>query len=256
MHPSNWQEDLLYLGWGHRAYHGTPLPGHYKPGWSICYVRSGTVTMTLPDRRERMKAGQLLFAGPDCPFGWTHESDLTCELITWIWSTPFPCGHRLCGVGEFCILTVSKAEARELEGLHARCRRELAGPGPDLGEVLEAVKQLIDVSLRRCLRPDGSAPEDAARAAWALEWMRRNPQVHNPVEALADHLQISPSSLHRLFREQTGCAPGTTHRTLRLREAARLIEEEGLMVKEAAQRLGYRHANDLSRALARMRASV
>lgn len=253
MPSADWQQDLLYLGWGHRAYHGRPLPGHLKPGWSICYIRSGMVTLTLPGRGERMRAGQMLFAGPDCPFGWTHESDLRCELLTWIWAAPFSGGARICGADTFRVLNVPRAEIREVESLHARCRRELASPRADIGRVLGSVKDLLEISLLRCLEPDGAANENAMRLSWALEWMRRHPHLHHPVEPLADYLQISPSGLHRLFREETGQSPGAVHRDLRLREAERLIRGEGLLVKEAALRLGYRHANDLSRALARMR---
>lgn len=51
-------------------------------------------------------------------------------------------------------------------------------------------------------------------------------------------------------------SPGAVHRQLRIQEAQRLIEDEGWQVKQAAYRLGYRHANDLSRALSRAAAEV
>jgi AraC-like DNA-binding protein len=44
--------------------------------------------------------------------------------------------------------------------------------------------------------------------------------------------------------------PGAYFRQLKANEARRLIEEEGWRVKAAAYHLGYRHANELSRALA------
>ena len=45
-------------------------------------------------------------------------------------------------------------------------------------------------------------------------------------------------------------APGAFFRQLKMDEARRLIREEGWQVKAVAYHLGYRHANDLSRALA------
>jgi AraC-like DNA-binding protein len=62
--------------------------------------------------------------------------------------------------------------------------------------------------------------------------------------------RVSPSTLHRFFRAQTGMAPGAYFRKIKAEEARRLIHEEGWQVKAAAYHLGYRHPNDLSRALA------
>jgi AraC-like DNA-binding protein len=45
-------------------------------------------------------------------------------------------------------------------------------------------------------------------------------------------------------------SPGAYFRRAKTEEARRLIREEGWQVKAVAYHLGYRHANDLSRALA------
>ena len=60
---------------------------------------------------------------------------------------------------------------------------------------------------------------------------------------------MSPSALHRFFRSQAGLSPGAYFRNLKWQEARRLVENEGWQVKAAAYHLGYRHPNDLSRAL-------
>jgi len=60
---------------------------------------------------------------------------------------------------------------------------------------------------------------------------------------------MSATSLHRFFREQTSRSPGAYFRQLKWAEARRLIDTEGWQLKAAAYHLGYRHPNDLSRAI-------
>ena len=79
--------------------------------------------------------------------------------------------------------------------------------------------------------------------------MMNNLSIHTPVPALCDYLGMSPSALHRFFRSQAGLSPGAYFRKLKWKEARRLVEKEGWQVKAAAYHLGYRHPNDLSRAL-------
>ena len=49
-------------------------------------------------------------------------------------------------------------------------------------------------------------------------------------------------------------APGAYFREAKRRQAVRLIQAEGWTVKAAAFHLGYRHATDLSRVLAKAKA--
>jgi AraC-like DNA-binding protein len=79
--------------------------------------------------------------------------------------------------------------------------------------------------------------------------MAGNLAIHAPVPALCDYLRMSPSTLHRFFRARTGLSPGAYFRQVKTDEARRLIREQGWQVKAVAYHLGYRHANDLSRAL-------
>jgi AraC-like DNA-binding protein len=54
--------------------------------------------------------------------------------------------------------------------------------------------------------------------------------------------------------KQEKMAPGAYFREAKRREAVRLIQVEGWTVKAAAFHLGYRHATDLSRVLAKAKA--
>jgi AraC-like DNA-binding protein len=61
---------------------------------------------------------------------------------------------------------------------------------------------------------------------------------------------MSPSTVNRFFIRHAGVAPGGYFRRAKREEALRLIRNEGWTVKTTAFHLGYRHATDLSRALA------
>ena len=68
------------------------------------------------------------------------------------------------------------------------------------------------------------------------------------VEELAQHARMSESHLRACFRRQTGISLGRYLRESRLRMAALWLKEEGLTVKEAAERCGYPDAFTFSRA--------
>jgi transcriptional regulator GlxA family with amidase domain len=59
------------------------------------------------------------------------------------------------------------------------------------------------------------------------------------VEQLAHAVNLSPSQLTRLFREQTGFAPAHFARELRLRHAYELIQTSFLSIKEVMAAVGW-----------------
>jgi AraC-like DNA-binding protein len=131
--------------------------------------------------------------------------------------------------------------------LHARSRTEVARADHYLPRTLAALRELVEVEILRASR-EFAATEDF-RWKLANAWMMKNLAVHATVPALCDYLRMSPNTLHRFFKKRTGLSPGTYFRLLKLTEARRLIYDEQWQVKAAAYHLGYRHPNDLSRAL-------
>ncbi len=242
---------LLYLGWGERDFHRTPLPMHRKAGWSYTLVRSGTVRMTLPSATPRLKAGTLLIAAPECPYGLAHEPGERCDLFVWLWNAPPTLDALHPHPAAYAHHHLSGETRQQLEHLHAECRREITHPDAFTPGVFSAVRTRVDTALARSLTPAPPGGNNAARVALAEQWMHANLAARKPTALLADYLQISPSSLHKLFRTHRGRSPGAVHQQHKLREARRLIHEEGWLVKQAAYHLGYRHPNDLSRALHR-----
>jgi AraC-like DNA-binding protein len=68
------------------------------------------------------------------------------------------------------------------------------------------LRELLEVEI---LRGNHPAPaEDEMRWKLARSWVAGNLAIHAPVPALCDYLRMSPSTLHRFFRAQTGFSPG------------------------------------------------
>ena len=169
------------------------------------------------------------------------------EALVWLWQgQPGLTGLRP-EPGAFLALNLRAGCVDALTDLHARCRNEVALADGQLPRTLAALRELLEVEIFRGNQP--APAEDEMRWQLARAWMAGNLSIHAPVPALCDYLRMSPSTLHRFFRAQTGVSPGAYFRGIKAEEARRLIREEGWQVKAVAYHLGYRHPNDLSRAL-------
>ena len=238
---------LLYLGWGQRDFAREPLSVHYDLGTNYYLVLRGEVTITTGFSTENVRGPVALMFDRDCAFGITQAERATVEILVWIWQGVPVLSELRPEPGDFLSLNLRPVSESPLTELHVRCRNEVALADNQLPRTLAALRELLEVEI---LRANQSAPaEDEMRWKLARAWIAGNLAIHAPVPALCDYLRMSPSTLHRFFRAQTGLAPGAYFRKIKIDEARRLIREEGWQVKAVAYHLGYRHPNDLSRAL-------
>ncbi|MEO5916239.1 MAG: helix-turn-helix transcriptional regulator [Luteolibacter sp.] len=239
---------LLYLGWGQRDFAKDPLAMHYDLGTNYYLLLRGEFVVTTENSTQTVRGPVALLFDPDCAFGISQTKKATVEILVWIWQGR-PVLNELCPEpGGFRSLNLRPASVETLTDLHVRCRNEVALADGQLPRTLGALRELLEVEI---LRSNQSAPaEDEMRWKLAHAWMAGNLAIHAPVPALCDYLRMSPSTLHRFFRAQTGLSPGAYFRRIKAEEARRLIREEKWQVKAVAYHLGYRHPNDLSRALA------
>ena len=253
---SAWADDprrspLLYLAWGLRRYGDTPLPLRRRFDWIYVAPRSGEPTVVINGVRRRLPAGRCLILAPGCETEYRDHPGRACRIQTWVWrdAPAFPALRPTPGKAR--ILRLSSAQTREARAVHDACRREVRDPDAHTAFSLETLRRRLDLCLVRGQGGGAAADQDGAqRLELALHWLREHPENHAPAAGLADYLQLSPATLRRLFRRHLGHGPREAARRIRMREARRLIDEEGQRVKEAAHRLGYAHPNDLSRALA------
>jgi AraC-like DNA-binding protein len=238
---------LLYLGWGQRDFAKDPLAMHYDTGTNYYVILSGEVVVTTELGSQTVRGPVAFLFDPSCAFGITQARRGMVEILVWIWQGQAILPELRPESGGYRLLQQLAKSVDSLRDLHARCGNEVALADGQLPRSLAALRELLEVEL---LRGDRISPaEDEMRWKLASAWMMGNLAIHAPVPALCDYLRMSPSTLHRFFHAQTGLAPGAYFRKVKMAEARRLIREEGWQVKAVAYHLGYRHANDLSRAL-------
>jgi AraC-like DNA-binding protein len=239
---------LLYLGWGQRDFAKDPLAIHYDLGTNYYVLLSGEVVVNTGSSTRIARGPVALMFDQGCAFGITQTKRTKVEILVWIWQGQPVLTELRPEPGGFLALNLRASSVEALTDFHVRCRNEVALADGQLPRTLAALRELLEVEI---LRSHQSAPaEDEMRWKLARTWMAGNLAIHAPVPALCDYLRMSPSTLHRFFRAQTGLSPGAYFRQAKAEEARRLIREEGWQVKAVAYHLGYRHPNDLSRALA------
>ena len=250
----SWRSDtnlpLIYLGWGQRDFSRHPVDMHYDLGTNYYLVVRGEITVTANGRATTLRGPVLCLFDPECPFGISQPGREPVEILVWIWrGRPLEKCLRP-PAGGFSDLPIQRERLPALRALHERCRDEVAQADAATPAALAALHRLVDVEIRRAGQTGKAGPSDVR---WELttSWIASNLAIHAPVPALCDYLSMSPKTLHRFFKAKAGTSPGSYFRQRKLQEAKRLISQCGWPVKVAAFHLGYRHPNDLSRALAK-----
>ncbi len=93
-------------------------------------------------------------------------------------------------------------------------------------------------TLARIRRVIGTILEDPARPC--------------ALERLADDAAVSPRTLSRLFRRETGCSPAKFVERARVRLAQRLLDQSGMRIGVVAGRCGFASGEQMRRAFHRV----
>lgn len=251
INPADSPLDLLYLSWGLRRFGGHPVRVLRHHGWVYALVLRGTPTLRRPSEALVLRPGQLAIIHPDCASGWTDLGKGVCEVINWMWRTPPRCGNHAPAKGECRVLSVGPGLLAELRHLHLQCRRQVERPDALTPFELERLRLQIDLAVARSHKPRSTARQPGIRLELARRWLAQNMGVADAIRALADYLQVAPTTLNRLFRSQLGMSAADYHRRLRMDQARAWLEAGTLTVKEISYELGYRFPNDFSRAYKR-----
>jgi transcriptional regulator GlxA family with amidase domain len=90
-----------------------------------------------------------------------------------------------------------------------------------------------------------------ARVRRVIAWILQDPARPLGVERLAEHAAMSPRSLSRLFRRETGTTPARFVAQVRVQLARRLLELSGLHVGSVALRAGFDNPERMRRTFRR-----
>jgi AraC-like DNA-binding protein len=240
---------LLYLGWGKRDFAQFPLARHYDIGTSFYLVTKGDITLTTARSEQHITAPCACIIDKECLFGVSSGRATNVEILVWVWRDPSQTDSLKPAPGGSRVLPLRSDALPRLLSLHQHCRDEVSRTDTSINLTLSALRTLVEVELTRASQ--GPQAEDELQWERVRSWIGSNLAIHAPIPALCDYLRMSPSTLNRFFMKHAGVAPGIYFRTAKKQEALRLIQNEGWPVKTTAFHLGYRHATDLSRSLAK-----
>jgi AraC-like DNA-binding protein len=239
--------ELLYLSWGVRWMGDHPIPLARHEGWVYAVVLEGQPLLRFENSKRRTRPGDVFIMHPDCAFGWEDKPRRASRLITWLWrNAP---GHSKLAPppGSWVQLKIDVPGLRQISNIHQHCMRE-AGTAGELALLsLKRARLDLDICLAQALG-EGETLDRRLRLNRALHFLRHHPGTKNPVKSLCEHLQITPAELRALFQRHCRRSPQAVALDIRMRYAQQRLARDRAAVKEVAYELGYRHANDLSRA--------
>ena len=212
---------------------------HYDP---LHYL---VVSMTLP------ALGQIIEATPEHPY-LSLRLDIDMEqLRALVLDTPARAQADLLNPG----LYAARASGSLLDAV-LRLMRLLEAP-EDVAAIAPLIQReiyyrVLTADLGHRLRELVTVGSRSHRIARAVQTLRE--RFHEPlsIDALADSLHMSVSSLHHQFKATTSMSPLQFQKNLRLHEARRLMLSGGVEANVAARQVGYESASQFSREYKRL----
>lgn len=252
VNPQQGALDLLYLAWGDRRY-GRKLHGvEQHADWIYIAPQIGSPQAVINTQTLKLNSSKLLIVAPGCTLDMKDVEVNSCRIQTWAWRTPPEFEELRPKADGHLLIELSTKQRGEIRALHQLFRYEVRNQDAFSPRALEILRARLELCLARGIGASAQSP--AQLFDLAVRWLENNPKADAYIEDLCDYLRISESVLNRLFIGHAGCSPQKIALRIRLSEARRLIGE-GESVKAVAYHLGYKHPNDLSRALSRSAAA-
>jgi AraC-like DNA-binding protein len=218
--------------------------------WSYNLIVRGAPSILLSDGVHRLSAGDaVLFTSHGTyPLGFKGDAGQLCEVLIWTWRTPPSIREVGPALGGYHISRMGREPAQRLTAIHSVCRREVARRDSFTERLLRGLRVEIDTEFGRAILSVKPETDVLARVEEADRWLRAHLDQENPIFDLCDFLQLSHSTVGRMFRSAFGESSRTHFHRLRMEEAQRLLDAGKHSVKQVAYRLGYKHPSDFSRA--------
>lgn len=225
------------------------------------YTLSGKATLRMGNQIFDLRAGDLVFYGPQCPHQLVAAEDdpFTFMSIHFDWCTdevePAHPLHQIRSCSEEQLsqqipsYTIIVNEQKELvfpnhmtipniEDLFDQLVTEFRLEEPGYGCMSKALfLQLITTIIRQKLQ-NGLWKNEKRKIAPALEAIQKRPDYHWPLTELSDLCGYHPTYFSNLFKDIMGCAPKHYLITERIKKAKQLLIDMEL-IEEVADQLGY-----------------
>ncbi len=240
--------DVMYsLSAPHYEY-GYNFAGEIHNFWECVYVTKGSVEVSADDRILRLEAGQIIFHKPlelhkffvDCTDGvdlLIFSYDLIGEIQQSLADRAFTLNER-----QKTIITGLKDcidQQKERYNHFDHRYIDLFEKSPTFSQTVVSYLQLLFLSLAE----EGSPSElllsrEAQTFRKAISFMNNSISTGITVGELADALNISTSTLKRLFEKYAGLSVHKYFTALKIKTATSLLSS-GLSVGTVAERLGF-----------------
>jgi AraC-like DNA-binding protein len=171
-------------------------------------------------------------------------------MLTWVWRTPPATSVLQPAPGDSLRFMLNRPSLRRLKALHGECREGIGSTHERSRLRLRIARLQLDLILLECIENEEASRGDF-RLELAIDFLRNHLPDREPVKRLAEYLHLSETSLQRFFRAHTGKNPREFALQWRMAWAREQLAKSGASVKSIAYALGYRHANDFSRAFKR-----
>jgi AraC family transcriptional regulator of arabinose operon len=219
-------------------------PNGIKPNWHLILVLSGRASFRQPGMERPLAAGDLILFPPDC-----HQDYGAVDAGGWenlfAHFSPRPQWHawmRWPEIGDgLHLVHLKEGETRDrvreaLERSHRYAHSSFSTFAHELA--LSALEEAILLGAHEATYTTGAVRRSPSIAR-AVEAIVGALAERHSVRSLARLAKLSPSRFSHLFKEEVGEPVIAYINRLRIREAARLLEAEGMSVKEVAEAVGY-----------------
>lgn len=251
---SYWLDDsglpLSYLAWGRRDYSEAAIPASQHDGWCCALIEEGMPALLLSDSENILHPGTLLFIGPDCGFGWRKGRSQESKVALWMWQNLQAESLKRYRFS-YAIRSLPQSQLEHFLRLHEQCRQEVLHVDSHSPQYLNGCQLQFEALLARTLSEDSNTAASSSQIDLAISWIASHLDSREPVARLRDYLNVSQSTLYRLFQSCLGQSPATYIHAAKMEAARSLLSQHrpsDLQVKEVAFMLGYTHFNDFCRA--------
>ena len=201
------------------------------PFTRLYYIYSGSAVLSCDDETITMTPENMYLLPANLPVSY-HCPEHMGQFFLHITLTTPEGFDMLSLIPKVCRIPCSQSLMEQLKGF---CNTE------DYGQLLQ-FKTLVSQNIADCLLAEQlSFPIKpySREILQAMTYMQNNITLQLSGEQIAHAVGISPSSLHKRFKAETGMSLGAYQDDLIFNRAKQLLAQRQLSVKEVSQQLGF-----------------
>jgi len=234
---------------------------HYHSSYEVYYLLSGVRNYFIKDRIYRVERGDIVLINKNDLHKTTYAGSTTHERILINFEEAFikemvPYIKDIDVLQPFHydvhILKLNKTEQTMLEQVLFKMMKEAKEKaiGSETYVTLLMTELLIFIA-RRAAQPETVKKEYYnqmhEKVSEIVKYINKNYMKRLTLQNISDNFYISPCYLSRLFRNITGFTFVEYLKSIRIKEAQRLLKESKLNMDEIAERTGYESSTHFGR---------